>query len=383
MTTNNQGAAVARLVIPNDFIVPGVSAAIPLQVIPLTGDAAPGDPASPDYKIGIEVVLANPQTGGATDPILYEFDTGGEGFFASVPTASAGGFTPAASLGQVYTQYFSGITYTGNAQVLRVSLPGAVAYVAEVPVGVDLSVESVVGQVTELGEWRPGKKVKWPIFGHFYGDFGASLQATTVQTTPATDQPANTVSMLSMLLQLPMFTAQSAGFIVDVGPYPGGAVSSGRVIVGLTPALRSLFGKTVKMNSAGSYTPATLSGAFNTFSEVPIAGQVQVAQQQPQQNVGILFDTGAPPITFHPGPNLPESYAPQNQQPLVLTAADEQGGTATLLDIIVGDVPCQTQAGMAQSPSANDPQGYVNTGLAPFFANPIMFDLANGVIGFV
>lgn len=368
-----------RLAIPAGLIVPGTSATIPLQIIALS------DSPTPEYKVGIEVVLTNPQTGQSTDPILYEFDTGGEGFFASIPGQSAGAFTlPPAGLGAVFTDYYSGITYSGQAYALEVSLPGATAFAGGLMVPVTVSAGVVTGVIEQLGDWRPGKTASWPIFNHFYGDFGASLQATVVQATPASDTPSNTVPLLSALAQLSLYsdTAQNAGFIVDVGAYPGGGkASSGQLIVGLTPQLRALFAVQVPMKAAGTYQPPAPAPAVSTFAEVPIAGQLTVTGKAMLPDVGILFDTGAPPITFHPGPDLPSDYVANTGDNVLLQVRPDQ--PYDVLNITAGPVPCQTQVNMASSPSANDPAGYVNTGLAPFFANPIMFDLANGVIGFV
>ena len=54
----------------------------------------------------------------------------------------------------------------------------------------------------------------------------------------------------------------------------------------------------------------------------------------------------------------------------------------SILNFIVGDQAGLNKAQMSQGDVLNITDGYINTGLNAFFQYPIMFDLANGVVGF-
>lgn len=340
--------APARLSISPNDLDPATSIAIPLQVQPI---------ASGGYKVGIEVALSSPGSSAPGSTLLYELDTGGKGFFASGVTP------PPNTYGAVADTYASGNQFTGQAAVMNVSFPGA---------SVTQAFPVLIGVITSFTTSQGAAAFPDDDNG-FYGDFGASLEASQIDTT---QQPPNDVSLLTVLAQLgPTF---GNGFIVDVGAYPNGGSGSGRLIVGLTPALRSLFPYTIAMAGAGSYAPVSNPGAapVPTYQARAITGTLSVGSLSPISGIGILFDTGAPHTTFHPGTTLTADYAPGNGDTVSLTA-----GGVTILSFEEGDVLGVNRVKMAAESPANG-AGYVNTGLAPFFANPILFDLAEGKIGF-
>jgi hypothetical protein len=340
--------APARLTIsPNDLDA-ATSITIPLQVRPI---------ASGGYKIGIEVALSPPGSSAPGDAFLYELDTGGKGFFASGVTP------PPSTYGAVADTYASGNQFTGEAAVMNVSFPGA---------SVTQAFPVLIGLITSFATSRGAATFPDDDNG-FYGDFGASLEASQVE---ATQQPPNSVSLLTVLAQLG--STFGNGFIVDVGPFPNGGSGSGQLIAGLTPALRSLFPNTIAMAGAGSYTPVSNPGAASvpTYQARAITGTLSVGSLSPISGIGILFDTGAPHTTFHPGTTLTSAYAPARGDTVTLTA-----GGVTILSFEEGTTLGVNRVKMAAE-SATNGAGYVNTGLAPFFANPILFDLAEGKIGF-
>lgn len=113
MTTS---AAPTRFVIPSDAITAGASVSIPLEIHRLQNGG---------YKVGIRVNLTDPATGAAASEILYEFDTGGKGFYASIPKDQRERFPkPSKTYGHIYNHYSSGIDYFGQA-VLSPLAPGS------------------------------------------------------------------------------------------------------------------------------------------------------------------------------------------------------------------------------------------------------------------
>lgn len=131
-------------------------------------------------KLGIYASL-----GGGTTPQLFEFDTGGAGFYAAYapnrPSTSSWwgrSFTPTGQSIQVL--YDSGLFYQGSVVTTAVSL---YASRHDRRALVTTARNARVGQMTSITNtnggpalWTPsGGKHGPPIDGAFYGDFGASL----------------------------------------------------------------------------------------------------------------------------------------------------------------------------------------------------------------
>jgi len=356
-----------RLTIPSSAIDPQSSVVIPLQVFPAYNALEyPAPPPktqtkAPIYKAGINVAVT-PSGLSAPFTHLYEFDTGGKGFFAgSVPAV----VPPNPVGGEIGNTYDSGISYTGSATYATIGFPDATPPLT-------LPLEVLIGVIT--GVTYPGAaNPSLPIFAsvdgsqQLFGDFGMSLAPNTSGSVP----------LLSVLAQL---GSRYGGFIVDVGAYPPGNTPA-RVILGLTPQLVDYFPNLFTMNAGGSYQPPdpppSQAGLppITTFSAQLLDGTLQVGPQT-FQNVPIVFDTGAPQTAIHN--LLPENASPSGQLTLTVT---EGTNSYQVLDFTIGSEPGVNAVSPQGAPGSAGP--CINTGLAPFFANPILFDLQNGRIGFV
>ncbi|MBX3738312.1 MAG: hypothetical protein KF715_16575 [Candidatus Didemnitutus sp.] len=340
--------------IPANLISAPASIVIPLHAIPLGGPAT----APQNYKLGL-LVQATDDQGHASAAQLFEFDTGGQGFWMH-PTGSLP--KPAIADCTLQISYTSGISYLAQPVTLRLTFPEATA-----TLGTTVTV-GVIGKI---------ENAQFPIFGAFYGDFGAALQAFT-------GDAATPGSLLTALAQLP--SPYNNGFIVDVGGYPPGSRSAGsgaqpRVIVGLTDALRACFPQAVPMNAAAPY--AGQSGPVNTFAETLIQAILTVngASTPP---IGVVFDTGAPQARVHTGNVVGDQFKPNTGDTVTLVPVPPAGAAPVppfaVLDFVVGNPP--NGAGSASQGALNIPAGYINTGLNPFYSFPLMFDLQNGLVRF-
>jgi hypothetical protein len=354
----------------NYSLDPTFSVSIPLHIVPLTINPAPPiSPAAPaaaatskkdgataGYKIGIKLTVSTPQ--GSAPEQMYEFDTGGQGFWV-LPTGSLP--VPHVADCPLQITYTSGLNYK--------AAPTLATIVFSESASPQLAVNAVVGLIGEAG----GPQV-FPIFNQFWGDFGCALQGFANSTAGALSKP----SLLTALAQLP--PPYNSGFIVDVGPYPGTNATNippGQLIVGLTPELRGLFPNTMSMAPSTPYLSAASATPIGTFQENAVNGTLQVAGNT-ASNIGVVFDTGAPGTMLHPGSAVTFQAGPGD--PLVL--APEPPAPYSLLNYLVG---LDTGANSAQNSSQNLLQistGYINTGLTSFFQSQIMFDLEKGVIGF-
>lgn len=342
---------MSRLVIPDTLVVAGSSVSIPLKQDSISTGG---------YKIGIQVALADPNNQ-ENEPVtcFYELDTGGEGFFAGKPEAWTNVTGP-----QISTSYTSGNSFVGVVYPVEISFPGVTAPLFNGPID--------IAMVTDFTKTDPktGKTTQqsFPYFNYLYGDFGLSLQPTNPQNGP---------SILNVLAQ--MQGNYGTGFIVDVGPYPGQGSGTPQLIVGLTSALRALFPIQIPMLPGGVFTPP-----LPVYSEVLSMGNLTLTRAgtpYPATNLGVVFDTGAPGATIHVGSQTPvDPFTPQKDDQVLL--ANAFNTAVNILNYTVGTVIGQNDLNYIDTPS-KDSRGYVNTGLAPFFANPVMFDLENGVIGLV
>ncbi|MBB6254225.1 hypothetical protein [Nitrospirillum iridis] len=362
-------------------------------------------------KVGIEVALSVPGGAGSVTR-LYEFDTGGKGFWAS---AAGLDLTGAQTAGPIVTQYTSGITYLGTATRLQVTLAGVQIDTAPTSMSADLYV-GVVSQLYELqssvadggrvaekggGNDEQEQPASFPIYDYFYGDFGVALAATSI--VPASQQPValnhplpdgapsldgyNEWAILGALSQFQPAIANPY-FIIDLAntdasavwdgnpPKPAGDAATsvtavGRLIIGGSAALVEGFQHIFPLlpNAGGSfYSPDGTTASQTDFvvaTEQQIAGTLIVdnSSKPPPLATTFTMDTGCPQVTLHAGSQLVASeFTPGT---VTLTATDKAGRTLTLYSNGGGKWDSTV------SPSA--PDGYVNSALDPFLAYPTAF----------
>lgn len=274
-----------------------------------------GTTTKPVYKLGINVGLG----GGA--PRLYEFDTGGAGFWAAyngnLPSASQWwGQVDTLSTGNMTIQYTSGNEYTANLVGTQVSLykPGAASStgpLCSTPGPVQIS------QITQYQNANPNKqasvqswdaalaKGKAPLEGYFWGDFGAALH-------PA----MNTSGSQGVYTVLDQFKTGSYhnGFIVHTGPLTRKPKPAPYVQIGLTAQDIVSFPYRISMNQVCALSSTSTSGCPlpSTFSNTPVAtfGEAQFQadvtvngkktnpSSQLLSSIGVTIDSGAPLATI-------------------------------------------------------------------------------------
>ncbi|MGI2323990.1 MULTISPECIES: hypothetical protein [Methylococcus] len=386
---------------------------VPLKLIDI--NAGSGKP--PEYKLGIHVGLG----GGA--PQLYEFDTGGPGFWAAyTPTPPKNkeqwwGNYETVQTDALSIAYTSGNEYTANLVDTVVALyrPQGSGFAKQcesaAPVG--------VAQITAFADKKKPKKVKaWykalatgkpPLFGHFYGDFGAAL--FPIMTA---DKSAGVYSVLPQLPQ----TGLTNGFIVHVGPL---GKSKPTLTIGIADEELATFTTQLPMNptcvDAGG-APEAPSSACPPYPNFPVGDMPTWSEQityanlsweygkssdgngQAFSNVGLTLDTGAPATTIWQNDDLyvdsrflrnPEGstvpYTGDFKPKVRLTisaATMVPGGHDLDFYLLTGQKATVNQVSASVRGNDGGPtwSGYMNTGLMLYTYYDVMFDVEHGVVGF-
>ncbi len=328
---------------------------IPLEIVTMTNSGG-----GLYYKYGIWASL-----GGSATPQLFEFDTGGDGFYAAYGTTNAPWWGAASTNSTpFYKSYGSGNTYTGVQANTTVSL-----YSSRTDTSALITSGNVfVGKADQISN---GSEILWdshssqdvpPVQGYFYGDFGLSLKAST-----------NSVS--NIFTQLTYDTnSVVAGFIVKAAPY--GTTNGASVQVGILPSQTNDFAIKFAMEK-----PTDSGGTYSNYS----AELIKVALALSSSNsiystnkIGINLDTGNPTPGFH-SDDIPAD---------LLSADGTMINPGVLLQLMQseGDLPffqllANTNYGVDYMyvESKNDP--YLNIGVPFFQQYEVMFDFQNGVVG--
>lgn len=386
---------------------------VPLKLVNI--NAGSGKPA--EYKLGIYVGLG----GGA--PQLYEFDTGGPGFWAaytSAPPNKKGqwwGHYETVQSDALSIAYTSGNEYTANLVDTVVALykPKGSGFAKQcesaVPIG--------VAQITAFADKKqPKNEIAWykalangqpPLFGHFYGDFGAALYPIMTADKSA--------GVYSVLPQLPQ-TDLTNGFIVHVGPL---RKSKPTLTIGLTAEEQATFTTRLPMNptceTAGG-APEAPSPTCPPYPNFPVGNMSTWSEQityanlsweyakfgirsdQAFSNVGLTLDTGAPATniwqndTLYVNPQFlrnPEGNAIpytgnfKSKVGLTIRAPTTMPGGRNL-DFFLRTGQKETvnkvSASVRQQEGGPSWSGYMNTGLMLYTHYDVMFDLEHGWVGF-
>ncbi len=348
---------------------------IPLYILPFNGG----------YKIGIQVSL----DGGASYQ-MYEFDTGGTGFFSSYSPSFWSSYTPLSATPITMT-YTSGWHYTAQIVSTNVTFPtvnGGTVTVDNANVGLISS--AVDGTTQPLPQtWNSdltGIPSSPPLETSFYGDFGMGLGNN---------------GLSAVLSQ--MTGGLSNGFIISLGAYPNGVLGNvGSVQVGLTAADIASFKTVISMQGQNFLEPSANSGE-PTYTEVLAQGALQLISAGGGTTFtapsGFVYDTGAPSMEIHEGTDITANdlapFGTLNASGKLIIA---QGTSIDVSAPVAAGAPADSSswnlgfsqdgnsgsdvAGVSTANTIGDPLGYVNTGLNAFFGYRIMFDLADGIVGF-
>lgn len=321
--------------------------------------------ASEPRKLGIYATL-----GGASTPQLFEFDTGGAGFFAAYDTGSASpwwgsGWT--ATSGTFSQSYDSGITYTGTAVTTTVQLFADSTASAPLLSASDV----IVGQTNGID--RAGYPTLWPLPSAgspppveqaFYGDFGMA---------PKQGQ-AGIDSLAGQFLYGPGITAGFRVHASDENPW---------VQFGLADADLTILPTTFAMNVATGTSPAGVA----YYQNLLVSGSLSVVKDNApfDQATGFIFDTGAFTTIHNSAPNdpFPAHLTKDHAGTEVVHGAQfvargislQHGESAEpFLDFTTGGVKDVDKVDVQYK--ANDPIYYLNTGILPFTQNDVVYNLS-------
>lgn len=358
---------------------PGVTAA---SAAPVTVPLQPIFVQETGWKIGITVGFeASPQGWK-----LFEFDTGGPGFWAGYGSDWWPAFQPIPPEQELQIKYASGNEYNGivgTAPLYFAGAPGTVAMTTTATVA-----RIVHGKVKGSNWQKDINHNQPPLYSNFYGDFGADLNRY-----PPGPGPGHHV--ISVLLQV------ANGFVVEIGPYPSSPTQppTGQLQIGLTEE---------DISGAANVLPlATGEKGLSATGVLRIGGQAinlpaGGGGSSGPQPCAVLFDSGAPSTHVWTGTVIPQSALAG--LPGVTVDGNGKGTLPAGLDLelvydgitimsfttgtqtgknLVTFSPAHTDAS-SSGPNAGggEPAGYVNTGLVPFFGNRITFypDGGNGFI---
>ena len=344
----------------------------PIQV-PLHWRHVNGD-ATGQRKLGIYVTL-----GGGTTPKLFEFDTGGNGFYATYATGSSPWWGPAwTTTGGTFSQSFdSGLAYTGTAATTTVQLFGSAT--ANTPLLT--AANAVVGQTTNIVDtkYTPHEQL-WPLASGtsappieqaFYGDFGMA---------PKRGQ-AGIDQLAAQLLYGPGVMAGFRVHASDENPW---------VQFGLSASDTAVLATTFALN--GGNGNGTSPAGVKYYDNLVVTGSLSVTDgtREFKQPTGFIFDTGAS-TTIHSGTNVqfPDDLTKDGagtrvkDRALVVVSGSSvlDGNWPTFMNITAS----ATDKVGVQNHDTPTEQGpyYLNTGIAPFLEYDIVYSLDGGTLTLV
>ncbi len=326
------------------------------------------------YKIGIQVSL----DGGATYR-MYEFDTGGTGFYAAYSPSAWSAYS-VVDPAPVVNTYVSGNAYATQIVSTNVTFhttTGQTVSVDNADIGMITAAQNP-GTITTQG-WNTdltGTPPIAPLQSHFYGDFGMSLRSG--------------LGIAAVLPQIP--DGLSNGFIITVGAYPNGVYGQiGDLQVGLSQADIRSFTTLIAMQGRNTLDPFPGSGQ-PTYNEALGTGPLTISNASSlfATLTNYIFDTGTPTMRIYQGTTItPDDLAPFLSDKKFVSSTNI---TATAPPASAGDdgwvlnFPSDDDSGLNQvlvgQSASSSSGGSVNTGLNAFFGYRVMFDVADGLVGF-
>lgn len=340
----------------------------PIQV-PLHWRHINGDTSGP-RKLGIYVTL-----GGGSTPQLFEFDTGGDGFYATYGSGTASPWWGPAwtTTGGTFSQtYDSGHVYTGSAATTTVQLFASAT--ASEPLLT--AANAIVGQTSSIVDtkYTPAEQL-WPLPSGtspppieqvFYGDFGMA---------PKRGQ-AGIDQLAAQLLYGPGVTAGFRVHASDESPW---------VQFGLSVADTALVATSFALNV--DTTSGTSPAGVLYYDNLVVTGSLSVTDgsRDFEQPTGFIFDTGAS-TTIHSGTNI--------TFPLDLTKDGEgtrvKDGALVVVSgssLVTGGWPVfmdltASAANKVDVQYKNGPY-YLNTGIAPFTQYDLIYNLSDAQLTMV
>jgi len=312
------------------------------------------------YKYGIWVSL-----GGSSVPQLFEFDTGGSGFYAAYAsniTNNWWGNDITLTGKEVHNHYGSGIKYKGFDVITSLSLYDPGSTTAKLTTGQNIN----VGQSIEITRddvliW-PNETDEAPVERVFYGDFGLSLAPKS----------GNEEDVYNVFSQFSYGTGIVGAFIVSLSN-PQENQGTSQVQIGATAEDLDSFPLkfTMNTNPDGSYSTELITATV-TLSN----GSTTMDLSLP-----INLDTGTPTPTFHEATDFIPEELLDSLTRTILAGTNLELYTQDLLEIFYG-LSAGNIYGLNQidSKSGGD-TNYLNIGAPFFYEYDVLFDFENGVVG--
>ncbi|WP_075079418.1 PEP-CTERM sorting domain-containing protein [Terrimicrobium sacchariphilum] len=352
-----------------------------------------GSEDAPQYKVGINLQVGSVTDGSNTPWRMYEFDTGGTGFFAFPYSATEN------TQGEYSLSYASGnelSAHLSNTSVTFEVTDGGAPASLQSNIGLISSASNPTHPDKSINQWTERLPNEAPLEKYFYGDFGMGLGSL-----PST---ANTPNPVSLFALIPQFgNSANAGFVIHLGDVPAsgvgkGLIGTGWVQVGLTTNQleASHWDATAKMVTPSGET--FLNSGQKVYEEILSNGTTSISTSPTDgtpltfTNIGIVYDTGAPNTEIHPVGADAGDYSDVSQ---ALADALANGGSfsligqpyeasndSTILDTPVGNVSGLNSIGLSTQNVIDSPALYVNTGITAFFGKDVAFNLQDGYVGF-
>ncbi len=354
---------------------------VPLWATPVSGGGT---------KLGIYVGIGT----GAT-PALFEFDTGGPGFYAAYsPVAGVspwwGSDVNSLTSQPAGTTYDSGLQYSGNLATAAVTLYGSASASSAL---VTTPSNVIFGQMSSIVQTTPSGGIvstNWdssgspsgqpPIDGAFYGDFGMSSMYAT-----------NTIS--NLVAQLNFINGVTAGFRVHVDLSGNSWVQIGLTAADTESARAAYFDMNVDTAAGGAKTP---NADLDYFSEQIFNANITLKKGSGEtlvsMDVGMTPDTGATPALHNtqlsPDP-LPTEYDSfidwdgagdkgelKNNVEFHLSGTTTDGETKDFFRFNTSETGVSVQ-----NNHSNNTNYYLNTGLSFFEEYDVIYDWEGKKVG--
>lgn len=365
------------------IVVAGLSRAAEVEqvyTIPLERFTYSSSEGTPYFKYGIWLSL-----GSAATPQVFEFDTGGEGFYAAYADGvSWWGSDVTVDSTDIDKNFDSGLRYTGKVAKTSVAFYGSSSSAmifqtnaSDYKTGLT---DHIVDTHTDTHLW-PEQDQTPPVKDSFYGDFGMSLKK-------------GDHGIENMLAQLTYGKGVTAGYIISLGANASQAPS---VQMGLSASDLTNPDTIWFRMTPGANGETFEHSDLPTFAAELIDADVTLAPQSGDpvtlSGLGLNLDTGATP-TIHYQKNSADEAAltplslVENDElkaliqglQLTITGTDVNGGSVTL-----DQFTTESDHGsnlVAEKPRGDNDPTYLNVGQLLFENYAVTYDLENGQIGF-
>ncbi|MCS5699988.1 hypothetical protein NZK32_13160 [Cyanobium sp. FGCU-52] len=331
-----------------------------------------GSGAAP-RKLGIYAAL-----GGSTTPRLFEFDTGGAGFYPTYATGGASSWwgNDVTATGYTFTQKYDGdnIKYKGDVVLTSLGLFADVSAAQPLLTAFDV----VVGQTTSIND-QPidASPHNPPLEAAFWGDFGMAPKQGKPGKDDSGTLPGPVPILDSLLAQLQYGSAVIPGFRVHASSErPWVQIGLGKDDLNL-PAPAMSFSLNLGSGSSATGIPY--------YDEFVITGTLAISATSSSYcngQTGMIFDTGAFTTIHDSGGHVPAALVSGGQvidnalvqiSGLATAAGSPCPGTASpFLQFAAGSTVDQDLVWV--NASGGD---YLNTGILPFLSNDIIYNLGH------